>query len=87
MSYLAKANTSKHTEVTAIVYPACQCGAAWTAHCVKDCAGYIPSRPIQDYGTVSVTSPDLLVRFWWGLEKWIKARRQARMQSLNSGVN
>lgn len=72
--------------VRAVVYPACKCGAAYTAHVptgATDCQGYQPVRPIVDLGTrayASNPSLPLLARIGcevaWRVERRLQGWRE-----------
>lgn len=63
----------KQIEILATVYPVCMCEKPWNQH--GTCGGYIPSRPIEELGTVSFSSPSLYRMFLWKCESFFKRLR------------
>lgn len=54
MNQLIGASQGQVTSVSAIVYPACCCGQPWPVHRGNaNCVGYVPVRPVEDYGVVA----------------------------------
>lgn len=74
----ALANTSKLVSLEALVYPACECGEAWTKH--GACGGYKPNGPVVNYGTVFFRSNDWLANALFAVEHFIQRLRVARLR-------
>ena len=61
---------AKNIEVSAMVFPACECGRP-----------YRPSKPV-DHGVVFFSSKDWLSNLLWRIESFVQGLRKARMRSL-----
>jgi hypothetical protein len=73
-------NSNSVVSVEAIVYPECTCGEPWTLHGL--CGGYVPSKPVVNYGTMFFKSPDFIANTLFKLEQFLQRLRVARLRRI-----
>lgn len=81
---MSLANQGAGVSVTAVVFPACECGLPFTAHLPAGCTGYRPTRQLEDRGTLAFRPPGSwsLLKQWrarllYRVERWARAAREA----------
>lgn len=68
----ALTKTNKHLEITAAVFPACECGKPWTEH--GECGGYKPTGDTREF-TACFRSSDRVANLLFSLELFIRKMR------------